>query len=98
MPQTRRTDADMFDLAIRLLRAQAAAEQEAVRHVQFLRNMQVPLKEAAEAIGLDPDNVRSWDDVTMASHHSHGGPSSAPSLAGGRDVGLRCNGACQSAG
>jgi hypothetical protein len=98
MPPTARTDDDVFDMATRVLRAQAAAEQEAVRHVAFLRKAGATLKDAAEAIGIEPANARDWDTVTMASHRSHGGPSSVPSLAGGRDAGLRCSGACQPAG
>lgn len=61
MPQTRRTDD--FDIATRMLRAQAAAEQEAIRHVAFLRKTGATLKEAAEAIGIEPT---TWDDVTLA--------------------------------
>jgi hypothetical protein len=95
MRQTARTDDDVFDLATRMLAAQAAAERMAVDHERTLRRMGATLQEAADAIGIEPT---SWDDVTLASHRSHGGPSSAPSLAGGRDAGLRCNGACQSAG
>ena len=66
MPQTRRTNADNFDLATRLLRAQAAAEQEAVRHVTFLRRAGATLQDTAQAIGLDPANVKTWDAITMA--------------------------------
>jgi hypothetical protein len=95
MRQTARTDDDVFDLATRMLAAQAAAERMAVDHVRTLRRMGATLQEAADAIGIEPT---SWDDVTLASHRSHGGPSSAPSPPDDRGPGLRCSGACQSTG
>jgi hypothetical protein len=98
MRQTARTDDDVFDRATRMLAAQAAAERMAVDHVRYLRRIGATLKDAAEAIGLDPANARNWDAVTLASHRSHGGPSSAPLPPDDRAPGLRCNGACQSAG
>ena len=96
MRQTARTDDDVFDRATRMLAAQAAAERMALEHVRFLRRSGATLADAAEAIGLDMPTT--WDDVTMAPHRSHGGPSSAPLPPDDRGPGLRCNGACQSAG
>jgi hypothetical protein len=49
-----------------LLAALADAEQAALEHVGHLRVRGVPLTEAAEAIGLDPADVKGWDDITQA--------------------------------
>jgi hypothetical protein len=52
-------------LKTNLYQAMRDAERAALDHVRWLRRQGVPLEEAASAIGLDPDNVRGWDDVTM---------------------------------
>jgi hypothetical protein len=49
-----------------LFAAMADAERAALDHVRWLRRQGVPLSEAASAIGLDPDNARTWDAVTQA--------------------------------
>ena len=48
-----------------LLAALRVAEKAALDHVKWLRRQGVPLSEAASAIGLDPDNVKGWDQVKV---------------------------------
>jgi hypothetical protein len=45
--------------------AMAEAEKAALEHVGWLCRRGVPLDEVASAIGLDPDYVRGWDQVTV---------------------------------
>ena len=49
-----------------LFEAMRVAETAALDHVRWLRRQSVPLSEAASAIGLDPDNARTWDAITQA--------------------------------
>jgi hypothetical protein len=67
VPQTRRADADTFDMATRMLRAQAAAEKTAIEHVRFLQNFGVPLEETSAAIGIVAQIARTERSVPAAS-------------------------------
>ena len=52
-------------LKTNLFEALRVAERAALEHVRWLRKQGVPLAEAAAAIGLDPDNARTWDAITQ---------------------------------